>query len=438
VKRYKKDINPANNRFEVPMTWQGRACKLVKRDQSPDAPWYLRKAHKGRDYWRSTGTNEAELAQNKAKTLLGAIFNQDTAWLDSTKLRDPVKYATVDQVCPIYEQCSTVVRPRGPVNTLRSILRNVYGQDTDVGKLTMDKLTSKVVADYQSNVVKAVREQDLSTDEHREALRRAQRTANSTWNQARCLFVPAMMAQYRNAGLHFPPNFEVDFFKAPKIKGKAVKQPMYVQPPDAVVHRTLEAHRRLMESVARRNFPAGFQAQRAAMVCLELGAGLRNAEVTAARGSWFGEVNGTFCIMLPSSITKDLQAAHKRLPADFEQYIRSYMQHRKIGPDSRLIPAGERITRAVSRWMRRLGWEGTKTNHALRALFGYRIMVKYGIAVAQSELRHKQIATTQTYYTGVLAQRDVVVTFDEPPKVIPLPTPTAEDPKVVALPASSP
>src|SRR5580765_8396184 len=209
--RYKKDRHPETGRFEVPMASHGRTYKLVKRDQSVEAPWYLRIAHKGKDHWRSTDTNDAELAQNKARTLLTAILEGDSALLESTKLRDPLKYATVAQVCEIYERLATVVRPRGPVNTLRSILRIVFGPEADLDARTMDRLTGKVVRDYQANAVGAVRTRELETPEYRAALRRAQYSANSTWNQARSVFVPRMMVQYRDAGLVFPAGFEIEF-----------------------------------------------------------------------------------------------------------------------------------------------------------------------------------------------------------------------------------
>lgn len=422
MKRYKKDINPANGRFELPVVYLGREYKLSKREQSPAAPWYVRIERKGKAYLRSTDTADAELAQNKAKTLLGAILNGDKTLLESTKLRDPLKYATVAQVCDTYERLATVVRPRGPVNTLRFILRTVFGEKVVVDEITTDRLTGKVVRDYQANAVAAVRTRDLDTPEYRAALRRAQYSANSTWNQARSVFVPGMMAKYRDAGLVFPANFEAEFVRAPKIKG--VKRPMYSQPQDELIQRTLRAHQKVMDAAVRLQFAGAgdMKAQRAVMVALELGAGLRNGEVLAAHGSWFGEVNGHFCITLPAEATKDGKPSHERLPPEFEKFVRTYLEVRKVGPKDRLVPSGERVTRAVSRWMRLLGWTGSKTNHALRKFFGYRVAVQHGIGVAQRKLRHKQIATTQNFYTGILSGDDVVVTFagPEPGKIVPM------------------
>src|SRR6266511_6394444 len=114
MKRYKKDINPQSGRFEIPITHDGRQYVLFKREQSSNAPWYLRVEHKGKPYWRSTNTPDAELAQNKAKTLIAAILNENQQTLDAARLRNPLQYSTVGQVCELYERLATVVRPRGP------------------------------------------------------------------------------------------------------------------------------------------------------------------------------------------------------------------------------------------------------------------------------------------------------------------------------------
>src|ERR1041385_2180001 len=151
MKRHKKDINPDSGRFELPLAHLGRLYKLVKREQMVHAPWYVRVERKGKGYLRSTDTFDPELAQNKAKTIIDAILNGDSVTLQSTKLRDPLKYATVGQVCGIYERLATVVRPKGPVNTLQSILRNVFGDEAEIDAITVDRLTGKVVRDYQAN-----------------------------------------------------------------------------------------------------------------------------------------------------------------------------------------------------------------------------------------------------------------------------------------------
>jgi hypothetical protein len=77
------------------------------------------------------------------------------------------------------------------------------------------------------------------------------------------------------------------------------------------------------------------------------------------------------------------------------------------GPDavSDLIITGtvtyrtDDIFRAVSAWLRGLGWETMKTNHALRAYTGSQIAMKYGIYEAQMWLRHSTVKVTEQHYS---------------------------------------
>jgi len=434
LKRYKGDINPVNGRFEVPLIFNGRTYKLWKKEQTTEAHWYLRVTRKGTDIWRCMETNDADAARTKAPGFLDIIFNGDQAALDASRLRDPLKYATVAQVCALYEQLAKVVRPRDGIRSLCCLLRKVFGEAVNVLALTVDTLTGKVVRDFQACAVKSVRAQNLNTAEYRAALNRAQYSANSSWTQARALFLPALMAQYRDAGLVFPVAFETDFVAAPKILG--VKTAMYVQPGDTLIRRTLEGHRRMMDRAMRSGFGvwvdgngrdrgpdfAARRSEMAVMIALELGAGLRRGEVLAARAAWFGEVNGHWCVTLPGNATKNKNGSNERLPAEFEQFIKAYLAARKLGPNARLI-SGSVTVACVSRWMRLLGWTGSKTHHALRKYFGYRVAVQHGIAVAQRKLRHARIATTQNFYTGILNGDDVVVSYQAPApgQVVPLP-----------------
>jgi integrase len=57
------------------------------------------------------------------------------------------------------------------------------------------------------------------------------------------------------------------------------------------------------------------------------------------------------------------------------------------------------IFRAVGEWMRGLGWQTKKTNHALRAYAGSQIAMRYGMFEAQSWLRHASVQTTETHYS---------------------------------------
>lgn len=441
MKRFKKDINPANGKFEVPMAYVGRSFTLMKREQSAEAPWYLRMEHKGKAYWRSTDTADAELAQTKAKRLIDAILKEDTRLLEATKLRDPLKYATLGQVIGIYRSCAPIIRRTigSNVSALGVMIRSVRGEDVDVSAVTTDTLTGKMVREFQSAVVEKVRKQKLPAAAERTALARAQRSANSTWTQARSVFVPGMMAKYLDSGLVFPEKFETDFLRTPRIKG--VERVRYTQPPDKLIQATIAAARGMMAEVLTAPAPKAedqlsdeeLAAQRkqqselhikdrmAVAFVLMMGCGLRKGEVMLARGGWIGRVNEQLYVTLPAEVTKNKESRRLRLPAEFEAFLTGYVTRHAIGASDRLLSNAEKVTRATSAWLRSLGWTGSKTNHALRKYFGYLVARKFGMEAAQWALDHADIATTQQSYVGMLKSEGVVVELPTEEKIVVMP-----------------
>lgn len=431
MKRHKQDINPENGRFEVPLTYDGRNLTLIKREQSKDAPWYLRIEHRRKPYWRSTDTTDAELALNKAKTLIKAILEDDSHTLQSTRLREPVRYAKLGEVCALFEKLTSVGDPKKTLSALRCLVRGAFGAEAVMEQVSTERLTAKAVRDFQANAVKRVREQKFNAAQQRAGLVRAQRTANSVWNQAHAMFKAELMAQYADAGLHFPDAFKTEFLTAPKIKG--LPRVQYVQPLDGLLEVTLRGQERLMAAAQRLGFVGAgeFKDRRVVAFILEMGCGLRAGELTAAQGSWLGRANGALAVSLPLEYTKNGMQRQLLVPGEYEGYLLAYVQRRNIKADDRLVPNGGKVVRVVSRWMRRLGWTGTKTNHALRKYFGYVIAKEYGMEVAQWMLGHADIATTQKLYAGIIKNEKAVMRV---PKFAPSLSPAKPDPKVIAMP----
>ena len=98
---------------------------------------------------------------------------------------------------------------------------------------------------------------------------------------------------------------------------------------------------------------------------------------------------------MPAEITKSGQPRRLRIPEEFARYILDYIERRKIAPNDPLVRNGVWVTRGVSTWLRNLGWNGSKTNHALRKYFGYLVAKQHGMEVAQFALDHADIETTQ-------------------------------------------
>src|ERR1043165_7269564 len=248
MKRHRSNINPANNQFEVPFVHGGREYTLRKRKQPTDAPWVLRILFRGQAYWRSTNTNDAELAVSKAKPIIDAVLHGNKRFLNETKLRDPLKYATLGQVFEKYRVKAPIARHtvKANINAFTNMARVVFGQEAKVGELTVLQLTPAFVRSFQTKSIERVKAQNLAAAIERPALARAQRTANSIWNQARSLFTSSMMLNYRDAGLVFPDDF-TEFVEAPKIDG--VDRTRYVQPSDTLIQGTVAALRGIMAKV---------------------------------------------------------------------------------------------------------------------------------------------------------------------------------------------
>jgi len=62
------------------------------------------------------------------------------------------------------------------------------------------------------------------------------------------------------------------------------------------------------------------------------------------------------------------------------------------------------LYRAATAWLRTMGWETLKTNHALRAYSGGQVAMRYDIYAAQMFLRHSSVTVTETSYAHFIKQ----------------------------------
>jgi len=423
-------------RWQLAVTVEGRSYNLIKRNQAADAVWYVRVEKGGTEHWRSTDTADPSVAAAVGRKIIVEIRAGNRQFLEETKLRDPVRYASVAQVLDLYAREAPVAHKTvlGCQSSMRSMLRAVLGPEADPATVIVTELTGKFVRDFQGGAVERIRKQKLSAAAERAAIVIAQRSANSTWTQTRSLFVAPMLARYKDAGLNFPDCFVADFVKAPKIKSKDLKE-RYVQPGDELIMATLAAGRAMVAEVnealragvqlmppnpgrghKRESGFVSLDMKDRMAVCfgLEIGCGLRKGEVLAARRGWIGPVNGQLKITVPGEYTKNHKARQLQIPPKFQAYLLSYLERRNLGADDRLLSNPEKVARAVSAWLRGLGWNGQKTNHALRKYAIFRVAKKHGFGVAQRFADHKDIATTQDHYAGLLEMgEDVVVDLPE-------------------------
>jgi hypothetical protein len=247
MKESESAIEPKNHKLTLQFAYGGRDYRLIKRKQITNAPWYLRKWFRGKAYWRSTNTNDAELAIHKAKAIINAILHSDFCFLTEIRLRDPDKRApTLSQVFDIYRRHAPVDPSIAVSNitALCSMVRVVFGETKDPLTLSVCCLTPAFVRSFQAKHVEHVNAEQIASAGEKLALLRAQRTVNNLWHQARSLFIASMMCAYRDAGLVIPADFD-ELAKTPMIsgvmkgRGPGRSRARYINPTDQLIRATI-------------------------------------------------------------------------------------------------------------------------------------------------------------------------------------------------------
>jgi hypothetical protein len=214
------------------------------------------------------------------------------------------------------------------------------------------------------------------------------RTANSTYHQSYAIICPAAVERLVDAGLMLPT---LDFKRRPL----RVSATDYRPPTPALIRRTLREWLKL----PRNEFLA---------VGLELAAGLRCGEIAQARWSWLqpARVHGRAHV-------KNQTGEVDVTPVDpFWTVLnrRIVREGWRSAPEDYILDGGrtERTARAFGRvgdWLRALGWQTQKTNHALRAYSGGMVALRYDIFRAQLFLRHAQVGVTERNYGHFIRQQ---------------------------------
>ena len=255
------------------------------------------------------------------------------------------------------------------------------------------------------------------------------RTAHGFYNNACALFAARPLEAMRTThGLILPDKATItEFREGEKTFGQTVPPAnRAVLPSDAVIARTLREWIRIAQTpgyaipggdrrrtvepaplseLDRRNL---FMA-----VGLELSCGFRVSETKRIKRNWITSQKGMPLVQDLNTKAKDGTGKIEVAPLDpFWRVLAFWILKNNwdVGPNDFLLTArdgtrGEHTDRNywpeihASKWLRWLGWQTLKTNHALRDYSASMITMRYGLGEACDWCRHKTLATTERNYS---------------------------------------
>lgn len=354
-----------------------------------ERPYYFRFQYRGIRYTRCLETNDAIEAQKRARAkyseIVAAISAGAYKRLDATRLRS-VESATLEQLYSEYKAGPAEAGSEARKENINA-LKRIAGGAQFVRELT----PALIRAWFTAITVKVTAEPD------QECAASIKRSANSTWAKARSLFTPKCLAWYRDRELIASDAGVAAFRDAGELAlFTRIPKQNYNPPPENIITATLEA----WEKLADRDLFL--------TIGHELAFGVRAQEMAQARWSWhmirndYPVIDGRAVVKSGSGIIQvraldPYWTIMKRVAVANDWWP-------KESPDALIIQGTETyrtddLFRAVSAWMRALGWETQKTNHALRAYAASQIAMRYGIYDAQVWLRHSSVKVTEQNYS---------------------------------------
>ena len=355
-----------------------------------DRPYYFRFTHRGKAYPRCLETSDATEAQRRAKAkyaeIVAAVSTGEYQRLDATKLRATHSTELADLL--------TAYRtgPSEANATTRQINSNALKQIAGTARTVRD-LTPTLIRQWFETVQLAVlncADQDTAAS--------LKRSANSRWAQAKSVFTGRCLSHYQDAGHIANPDALLDFVRAgDRARFNRIPKQNYNPPAETIIANTLTAWENLTD---RDLFLA---------IGHELAFGLRLGEMSQARWNWHATRNeypvldGRAHVKNGSGLIQ-VRALDPYFSTLKRVAIARNWWPKEQGTDTLIIQGTETyrtdgLFRAVSDWLRTLGWETMKTNHALRAYAGSQVAMKYGIYEAQMFLRHSTVKVTEANYS---------------------------------------
>jgi integrase len=214
---------------------------------------------------------------------------------------------------------------------------------------------------------------------------------NRVLGQSRALFSRSMLRAYARAGMDGLPAAVAPLQSVPYFAKVRVHRH---RAPDSLVDTTMRAADGLAETD-----PELFK-----LLWIILATGLRRGEIVRARWENFQLVDGSLEYK-SDAVGKD--GERLRIPVIGSAWERLRPHRRDEGPI--LEGNAERVFRRLGLWMRDLGWPTTKKAHEFRNLIVSRIIAKYGMVTGSQFARHKDIRTTERFYSSYTRAKNLDV-----------------------------
>jgi hypothetical protein len=380
----------------------GKRYEIFKRQASENATWYFRFQQQGKRRLVCARTNNKSAAIRFFQKTLAAAWNGRLAELEKEKeqVENEAACESVETLIKCYRAMPTEASEktqRTNANCLALAARRVFGENADLSQISSAHLNVEFVQRYFEQALRHAREHRDQTTQQR-----IKRSANSIFNQALSVVRPKVVAAMRRNGYSTPegivklqlPDFEALRQAYKEEKFNRVGSGAYVPPKDQIIKSTFEG----WLSLPRNEFLA---------VGLELCFGLRAGEIAQAKWNWLNhEVDGQPVLMGGAAVKSGGGFLHVRALNPFWSLFceRVACEQWAGQPDDFILSGSETercetVFRNVSSWMRALGWDTQKTNHALRAYAGSQVAMRYGIYHACLWLRHSSVKVTEQHYS---------------------------------------
>lgn len=403
-----------------------------------DRPYYCRFNFRGQTYTRTLETNIAVEAQTRAraqyKLTTEKIIRGEYKRLD-TPPAAPVAIP-LERLFALYRtgpsEASAATREMNIASLARMLPKDAQSV-ADITPAAFRAYFTAVTARANSEV------QQTAGASYK-------RSANSTWAKAKSLFTPRCLAHYADHGVTIDASLVLAGELA-KFSSRSLPKIAYNPPADTILEATLKAWQDLTD---RNLFLA---------IGHELAFGLRIGEMSQARWSWWTARAGYPVLdNLDEAVTVKNQTGLIQVRALDPWYtimktrieVHHWRPPQTPDPKSQTPDASSQtqpyiiegsdayrtdgIYRAVSDWLRQLGWRTKKTNHALRAYAGSQVAMKFGIYEAQMWLRHSTVKVTEQHYTHFVSKFKPADLDTLPAKWATLQT--AFVPQIIPLPAA--
>ncbi|MGA2246804.1 MAG: hypothetical protein ABSH48_17570 [Verrucomicrobiota bacterium] len=379
---------------------------LFKRPDRGSDHYYFRFHFRGKSYTRCLETADAKDAQARAKLkyaeITDAVRQGEFDRIDNTKTRHEAAGKLADLIAAYKVSPSDANAHTRKINW-RALLHIVPENGT-----ILDLTPSAARAHFTNVNAAALAEPDQ--------LRAAslRRTGNAIWRKAKSLFVPKCLEFYKGKDLYHPiMNEFVAAGQAARFSGHSVPKVAYNPPREEIIQQTLAAWAELADTDRNLYLAVGH----------ERSFGLRISEVAQVTWGWHTVRNGYPALDNAAHVKGGTGWVQVRaLDPYFTQMQIQIDLHGWHGePDEHVITGEDTyrkkgLFRAATKWLRGLGWATQKTNHALRALVGGQVAMRYGIYEAQVFLRHSSVKVTEQSYSHFVQKFKPASTEELPAK----------------------